>query len=207
MKAIIEQAIQSAISFETYKTLFEKLVEEGRTTGSNQSEGYVSYTKLNWSRYKRAEKHVQLSESTIFQLQSIETPITLLIITEAWCGDASQALPVIEKMETISSNLTAKLVLRDEHEALMNLFLTNGAKAIPKIIALDNKFNVIGTWGPRPSELQQKVVEFKIQKPTATGIDISSMTQKWYNENRGAAIQYELLEMISQLEVKLDIIN
>ena len=88
MKAIIQEALNKGISFKEYRSLFEQLVAEGNTTGPNQSEGYVSYTKLNWTRWTRTEKNAEITRDTFESLQDINENITLLIITEAWCGDA-----------------------------------------------------------------------------------------------------------------------
>lgn len=196
MKSLINHALENAMSFDQYKNLFENLVSEGKTTGPNQTEGYVSFTKLNLSRYHRASKSVELKPSTLDKLSELSEPITLLLITEAWCGDASQILPVIEKLELASTNLSVRIVLRDEHEDLMNLFLTNGSKSIPKIIFLDKDINVLGSWGPRPAKIQEKVVDFKAENPSATSMDVSNMVQKIYNEDKGVMIQGDILNLL-----------
>ena len=198
MKKTIEAALKKSISFEQYNSLFESLVAEGKTTGPNQSEGYVGFTKLNWSRYKRALKQVELSQQTRQVLSSLKESITLLIITEAWCGDASQVLPVIELISEAAPKITSKLVLRDEHEELMNQFLTNGGKSIPKVIVLDEEKNVLASWGPRPSVLQKQVVAYKTENPTATGMDVSGLVQKWYNEDKGQTTQNEIISLINK---------
>lgn len=199
MKTIIKQALDNAMTFVQYKEFFEKLVLEGKTTGPNQTEGYVSFTKLNLSRFHRAAKFIELSQPTVNKLAELSEPLTLLVITEAWCGDASQILPVIEKMEQAASNLTVKLVLRDENEELMNLFLTNGSKSIPKVIVLDKNLEVLHSWGPRPAKIQEKVVAFKAENPSATSMDVSNMVQKIYNEDKGAFIQEDLIEILSEV--------
>lgn len=198
MQNSIKVALEESISFDQYTALLEQLVAEGKTTGPNQSEGYVSFTKLNWSRYKRALKQVELNEATLQSLAGIKEPLTLLIITEAWCGDAAQVLPVVQLMSEATHNITAKIVLRDEHEELINQFLTNGGKAIPKIILLDRQNNAIDSWGPRPSVLQKQVVAYKTENPTATGMDVSGVVQKWYNEDKGQLIQQEVVSLLQQ---------
>lgn len=197
MKNSIEAALKNSISFEEYTTLFEQLVAEGKTTGPDQSEGYVSYTKLNWSRYKRALQQVELSDETVSALAAIKSPLTLLIITEAWCGDASQVLPVIELMSNASANINTQLVLRDEHEELMNQFLTNGGKSIPKVIVLDEQNKVLASWGPRPAAIQAQVVAFKAENPASTGMDVSGLVQKWYSEDKGQMTQQELVSLLT----------
>ena len=62
-----------------------------------------------------------------------------MVISEGWCGDAAQILPVINKMALVSNKIEFRIVLRDENPALMDAFLTNGGKAIPKVIMIDNE--------------------------------------------------------------------
>ena len=162
MKSIINQALQNAMSFEEYKNLFENLVLEGKTTGPNQSEGYVSFTKLNLSRYHRASKFVELTQTTVNKLAELSEPLMLLLITEAWCGDAAQIIPVLEQMAEVQPLINHYLILRDEHLDIMDAFLTNGARAIPVTIVIDKESNeVLGHWGPRPEVLQQQVMQAK----------------------------------------------
>lgn len=198
MKNTFEAALEKSISFNQYTELFEQLVHEGKTTGKHQLEGYVAFTKLNLTRYKRALKQIKLSQTSLQSLKSVTEPLTLLILTEAWCGDASQVLPVIQLIDDVADNITVKLVLRDEHEELMNQFLTNGGKAIPKVIILDKQNNLLNSWGPRPSALQKQVIAFKTENPTSTSLDVAGLVQKWYAEDRGEKVQQELILLLSQ---------
>ena len=100
---------------------------------------------------KRLDKTSKLSQETIVALKSIDAPVTWLVLTEGWCGDAAQSLPIINKIASESTQITLKIILRDDHEELMNHFLTNGGKSIPKLIALNAKNEVLNTWGPRPT--------------------------------------------------------
>ena len=75
----------------------------------------------------------------------------MCIRDRGWCGDAAQILPVINKMAEVSDKIDLRIVLRDDNENLMNLFLTNGTKSIPKLIIIDKATNkVINDFGPRP---------------------------------------------------------
>ena len=58
-----------------------------------------------------------------------------LIITEGWCGDAAQCIPTIEKIAAESKNIETHYVLRDENLDLIDEYLTNNARSIPKLIA------------------------------------------------------------------------
>ena len=62
-----------------------------------QSEDLLNYSKLNDRRMTRLDKTIQLSHETLLALKKNDKPITWLVLTEGWCGDAAQALPVINK--------------------------------------------------------------------------------------------------------------
>ena len=73
----------------------------------------------------RLDKKIQLSQETLLTLKKIDKPITWLVLSEGWCGDAAQTLPVINKIANESDLISLKIIFRDEHDELMNYFLTN----------------------------------------------------------------------------------
>lgn len=192
VNAVIKSALDSAISYEDYEASMDKHVEDGTTSGSNQSESYIHYTKLNAARMKRWNKTLQLNEGNKALLEDVDSKQTWLIITEAWCGDAAHILPVIAEMGK-QANVDLRIVYRDEHPALMEHFLTNGGQSIPIIICLDNNMNYISHWGPRPTEPQNMVLERKAQENPEPYDTFSIKLQKWYSADKGKAIQNEFL--------------
>ena len=196
MKEIIENSLQNAMSYETYRTLVHDLIQEGKSTGVNQSDDLLNYSTLNDKRMKRLDKTIKISEEAKTQVKALEEQRTWLVLTEGWCGDAAQNLPVINKLAEENERIDLKLVLRDEHPALMDAFLTNGARAIPKLIALDADKNVIGTWGPRPSEATAMVLDYK-EKNGKLDAEFKKDLQIWYNKNKGRNTEGDLLSLLS----------
>ncbi|CAM1360921.1 Thioredoxin [Tenacibaculum litopenaei] len=196
MKEIIENSLQNAMSYETYRTLVHDLIQEGKSTGVNQSDDLLNYSTLNDKRMKRLDKTIKISEEAKTQVKALEEQRTWLVLTEGWCGDAAQNLPVINKLAEENEQIDLKLVLRDEHPALMDAFLTNGARAIPKLIALDADKNVIGTWGPRPSEATAMVLDYK-EKNGKLDAEFKKDLQIWYNKNKGRNTEGDLLSLLS----------
>ena len=78
----------------------------------------------------------------------------LLVIAEDWCGDASNTVPIIARLVDLAPGLELRVLPRDENPELMDQYLTNGARSIPIVIALDESFRELGHWGPRPTQLQ-----------------------------------------------------
>lgn len=197
MKNIIENSLNIAISYQTYRKLVSELLKNGKSTGNNQSDDLLQYSKLSNSRMKRLDKTIQVPHKYLEVLQSLEQKYTWLVITEGWCGDASQVLPVLNKIAETSENIDLKIILRGENDALMQQFLTNGNKAIPKLIAIDFETKeVLFTWGPRPKEIAEMVKTQK-EKFGVLDIDFKKKLQLWYNSNKGVAIIDELLGLLA----------
>ena len=105
MKKFIENSLEKAISYSEYRTLVKGLLDEGKSTGPNQSEDLLNYSLLNDKRMKRLDKTMKLSEITQTKLAEIKEAQTWLVITEGWCGDAAQNLPVINKLAEENDNI------------------------------------------------------------------------------------------------------
>jgi hypothetical protein len=187
--------IEGSMSFAEYSGLIDDLVAHGKTTGPNQSETRVKITHLNRQRMRRLEKTVAVENGLRTILRDSKRPMIWLVITEAWCGDAAQNLPVIEKIARESDNIETRYLLRDENLDLMDRFLTDGARSIPKLIAIDaDTSEVLGTWGSRPEKGQALFVELRskgVEKPL-----IMEQLQRWYNEDRGRSLMDEFGRLI-----------
>ena len=91
-----------------------------------------------------------------------------------------------------------KIVFRDENEELMNLFLTNGGKAIPTVVFLDVQDNVLAYWGSRPSTAKQTVEDFKAAHGALTA-EFKEDLQKWYNQDKGLTIVDDFINVMQTL--------
>jgi len=194
MKELIQKSLAKAIIYEEYNVLFKKLVAEGRTTGETTREK-IDYTKLNFSRSKRLDKTIKLSEEQNKYFQDKNVKQTWLVITEPWCGDAAQSLPFFNKLASSSENIELKIVLRDENPELMDSFLTYGSRSIPKLIILDKYLEVVNHWGPR-SKAATKVVDDYVQKHARIDEQLKTDLQLWYNKNKGEAIIAEMQDLV-----------
>ncbi len=196
MNSIINSSITHSISYQEYRNLVAQYAAEGKTSGNTQTADYINYTKLNESRMHRLDKTLQVIDEVKEYLENIQRPYIWLVLAETWCGDAAQVVPVINKMAEVSDKIDLRILLRDENEALMNLFLTNGTKSIPKLIMLDKKTNeVIADFGPRPKGAKQLIIDYKT---THGMVDETAKIelQKWYLNDKGVAIQKEIIALM-----------
>ncbi|WP_372637455.1 thioredoxin family protein [Fodinibius sp.] len=197
-QSITPAVIDSGMSYERYRSLIDGLLEEGKTTGTNHSEAMINYTKMNVHRMNRLDKQVRLSDSLKEALQDVDEDWIWLVLTEAWCGDAAQNIPVLVRMAEQNDHVNLRLILRDEHPDIMDEYLTNGGRSIPKLVCLEAEtLEELGTWGPRPGEAQQKAMQWK-DDPEISTKEWAERLHKWYAGNRTEDIQEEFEELIEQ---------
>lgn len=179
------------MTYAEYIKLIDDLLMDGKTTGAVQSEAMFNYGKLNRQRMHRLEKTVKLSDSVIEKTCAARRKMIWLIITEGWCGDAAQNLPTIEKIAAENpEHIQTRYILRDENPELMDSYLTNNARSIPKLIALDAEtLEELGTWGPRPQAAMDLFYELKNQNTEKP--EIMEKIQRWYLADKEKSIQAE----------------
>ncbi len=203
MYDIVLESIEKSLSYTQYRTLVSDLLKEGKSTGNEQSEALTKYSELNEVRMNRLEKTIQITNEVSQSLQNLQSHYIWLVISEGWCGDAAQLLPIIHKMAELSDKIDLQIVLRDENEALMNQFLTNGGKAIPKLLILDAEtLTVLSDWGPRPEGAKNLILDYKAQHGV---VDETAKTelQKWYLHDKGVSTQNEIMALVEKVEKQL----
>ena len=144
----------------------------------------------------RLEKTLKVPEELSEKLNNLTKDYIWLTISEGWCGDAAQIIPILHKLEEASNKVELKLVLRDDNDELMQLFLTNGSKSIPKVIILEKETKeVITSWGPRPEPARKLIADYKAQHGVVDE-PIKIELQKWYLHDKGLTTMKELVELL-----------
>lgn len=155
---------------------------------------YYDYRKLNFQRSSRLEKTFKPTGETQQVFSKITKQQKWVVITESWCGDSAQNLPIIAKLAEINKQIKLKIVLRDSDLRFMDSYLTNGGRSIPKLIVFDENDEELFQWGPRPVEAQKLFSKLKKE-----GLDKSEINKKlhlWYGRNRGKEVEKEIVRLI-----------
>jgi len=197
MEQLIQSSLEKSFDYTAYRALTNEMAEKGKTTGPNQTESLIFYSKLNNQRMTRLDKTLKLTPKFEEAVEAISCNLIWLVLTESWCGDAAQILPFLNKVATQSPKITMSLLLRDENLELMDNFLTNGGRSIPKLIIIDrDSHQVKGSWGPRPKPAQDMFEVYKTQKDKIDFKDFQVELQKWYLKDKAITIQEELMEFL-----------
>lgn len=197
MSGTLASYLERGMDYAAYRALVHQVVAEHRTTGPSQADDLIKYTALNKVRMERNEHRVELLPELREALRGAPA-MDWLVLTEAWCGDASQSTPVMALMAEAAPHIRLRFVLRDEHPELMDRYLTNGTRSIPKLIAFTGD-NERFTWGPRPAEPQRMVVENKALPESERLVkdQLYAKVHGWYAADRGVSIQREFLSLLS----------
>jgi hypothetical protein len=180
-------------SYDEYYSLVQDLARANQTSGSIQSSERILATRLNAQRMKRLTKQSIIQEELVRELAKINEHWVWTVLAESWCGDGAQNIPIIAAMAKLfPEQITLRIVLRDENETLMNDHLTNAVKAIPKLIChSESRSKELGTWGPRPAVIQERVRVLKMNSPAVSHDDFVLALHQWYAEDKGVSLQNE----------------
>lgn len=187
----------------TYDEYIKMIVDELENINTDKPErtDRKNYThmEINFQRINRLEKHFEPSNELKDIIEKIKRPQVWMVITESWCGDSAQNLPIIAKAAQLNNNIDLKIILRDQNPHIMDKYLTNGSRSIPILVGFDIQGNQLFKWGPRPKNAQELVRKLKIQ-----GLSRDEFMQQlhlWYGRNRGKGIDNELSDLINNIFV------
>ncbi|QIG89791.1 thioredoxin family protein [Chryseobacterium sp. POL2] len=186
----IKKFWDNGVSYQDYLSNAAERLEHPQT---DEDKDYEEYYKLGIQRMNRMNEKFHPNEQQLERLAQKKFDGKILIISEAWCGDASQVVPVVSNFFGTEK---VKISYRDQDPSLIDDFLTNGSKSIPVVIILDKDFNYINHWGPRPKHGKELLEMHKADPEGFSKEDFYVKLQTYYAKNRGLDTIEELLELI-----------
>ena len=148
--------------------------------------------------HKLYERRANIDETAIEAVRAAG-PHNILVVTEPWCGDSLAIFPVVAKLFAEAGG-EIRVIRRDEHTDLIDQYLTNGGRAIPIVIVLDEEFNERFHWGPRPEPAQFIVTEHKaaIAAGEIDKADVHKKVRTFYARDHGKTIVSELVKKFGE---------
>jgi len=191
-----EKRPHNGMTYEEYK---KNSVEEIENIDPDKLEGIdkknYEYRKINLQRSKRLVKQFQPSEELIEAVKRIDEPQLWMVITESWCGDSAQNLPIIAKVAGLNDKIDLRILLRDSNTDIIDHYLTDGqSRSIPILVAFDSDGNELFKWGPRPDTAKTLVTNLK--RDGFSKEEFNQQLHLWYGRNRGKELESELLELL-----------
>ncbi len=146
--------------------------------------------------WKAVRAHAKVDDSAVARAESLGGHWHLLVLSEDWCGDAVNVVPVLDELAARAKNFDLRMLQRDLNPDLMDAHLTGKSRSIPVVMAFDEHWTERAWWGPRPVALQEWVLSPEVQaleKPERyKGI------RRWFAVDKGRTTVNELLSAIEQ---------
>lgn len=187
------------MSFEAFFRLTEQLAVAEMPEDEFPYPGKKEVIRLNYMRMKRTMAKIDLPEHVHNDMQRIENQRKWVVLAEPWCSDAAHIVPLLAKIADINPNIHLEIFLRDKHPELMDRYLTNGTRSIPKMVCFSEDQYEVGHWGPRPESLTDHIKELK-EIAGLSGDELKAKIQVWYNNDRGKSFIHEFCNIVSGWE-------
>lgn len=164
-----------------------------RFEASATFEEYLASVEKNRELWHAVHERVRLPEQLVEEARAVPGTWHLVALSEDWCGDAVNTLPVVARLAE-AAGWDLRVLGRDANPDLMSAHLTNGrSRSIPVVIVYDDALREVGWWGPRPEELQAWVMSEGLAMPSPERYKV---TRRWYARDRGRTVLRELLDIV-----------
>ena len=195
-----EVLVQKGFDYQELLNSIRRKVEETDSSKLDErSKKRFQIIRLNYHRYLRIQKILKVSEPLKKVVTAIQKPQLWLIITEESCGDSAQTIPCIYNISKLNPQITLKFLYRDENPDIMDQFLTQGKRRIPKLIAFDEEGNELFRWGPRPYEADE--IFYHVRDDEGLGKDAAlEKVHLWFGKDRCKAFNQEFLDLLTQIK-------
>lgn len=157
---------------------------EGMTKNQEKFAGY--YEGFEWPSEE---------DRAFFESLKGRDDVRCSILMADWCGDVVRNIPVVFRALEAGGVLVEVLIM-EEHLDTMDQFLTFGGRSIPVVLFTDAEGRVLGKWGPRPTYVQEPMVQFKLNNPDREAADYQEKlaeTRKEIGRRYGEGTGYQRL--------------
>lgn len=193
---LVALALDKGLSFDQFMHRADE-----RMIANDPEDRYASGRPLNMSRMTRHIKTYDPSDAINGVLSEIQQPQVWVVITEDWCGDSAQTLPVVAAIAALNPQISLRILDRDTYPEAIDGYLTNGARSIPIVVA--TQFDEVGNseelwvWGPRPDAAKPLVTTWKNEHETNT--DWYPLLHTWYTQNAHQHVESDIMGRLNAL--------
>ena len=137
-------------TYDEYRDQWTDRAEASMKDKDRSERKMLHYLRYNLDRQAGVHNAYEPSPNLRQVIDAIDAPQVWMVLTEPWCGDSSFVLPVIAEAAALSDQITLRILPRDEHLDIMDQYLTNGSRSIPKLVVFSEDGTEQFEWGPRP---------------------------------------------------------
>ena len=180
------------LSSEELKTWFER--------GSTYTQ-YLNDAGEYANPWYSVGEQVSMAEHTDL-LGSFTRSMNIIILSGVWCGDCSAQGPILEKIESASSNIEMRWLDKDEAIALSNRVTINAGNRVPTVIFMAEDFEPAHVMGDRTLSRYRAIAARQlgascdIPGAPIRHEELQASVQDWVNE-------FERVQLLLRLSARL----
>lgn len=166
-----------------------------RYESANTFEEFLARVERNAELWRAVHQRARVPDRFIERVAALGKRFHLLVLSEDWCGDAVNTVPVVSRLAELCEPLDLRLLARDANPDIMDAHLTGSSRSIPVVIVLDERFHECGWWGPRPAELQRWVLG------SGKKLDVTERyreIRRWYARDGGVTTLEEIVALLER---------
>ncbi|MDA0752464.1 MAG: thioredoxin family protein [Verrucomicrobia bacterium] len=188
--------VEEGLSFADFIDQWEKKNALPMTGLDPVARRYRFYSKYNIERQRQVEALWRPSAG--FRAAVENTPAGIwLFITDDWCVDSAYSLPLIQWGAQQRPDVELRILMKDDQPDIMDLFLTQGKRSIPKWVGLGRGGEVMFSWGPQPDAI--RAIRQALMDGGVEGRLVSQTTVEWYANEGWLEVDKELTTILSQI--------
>jgi hypothetical protein len=166
-----------------------------RYVAAQEFEEMLASAQKNVELWTALWRHARVDDDYVRRASSLSGSWHLLVLSEDWCGDAVNTVPVVARLAERCPNVDLRVLARDANPDIMDAHLTERSRSIPVIIVLDEAYEERGWWGPRPTALQRWVSgQGQLLEKTTRYRE----ARTWYARDRGRTTLEEVVSMLER---------
>lgn len=198
MSVRIIERLNKGLTYAEYLAAWRDKLKTSTTGLDKDARKRIHYVRYNIERHDRVAGAYRPSDALVQSAAAIDRPQLWMVLAEEWCGDAAFAMPIIAAAAGNSDHVELRILRRDDNLDLMDRYLTNGSRSIPKLVAFDMNGEELFQWGPRPATLQA-LREDLVAKGMEPGAIVQALVA-WYEAGNWSEIDAELAALIEETQ-------
>src|SRR4051794_12130558 len=97
-------------------------------------EAMLGSVRKNGDLWAAVWRRAEVPEGYVSRVAALGGAWHLLALSEDWCGDAVNTLPIVAKLAALTPNADLRVLARDENLDIMDAHLTGQSRSIPCVI-------------------------------------------------------------------------
>lgn len=112
---------------------------------------FVKNARENIELMKARHDGLQLNETDLDTLRSIQNNIKILVIGTERCNDTAGNIPILAKMESASTKIQLRILDADTNVEYHQHYKVNGKRKTPVVLFLNKGYEELCRWVERPN--------------------------------------------------------